>query len=210
VKTQFNTFAGEGKSIDKKKFQEDPNLNGMLGLFDFADRNSDGKIDKKEVEAALKALTTLIGCRADVTITDQGRGLFELLDRDGDGRLSPRELASAHTLIAGLDTNGDGLLDKTEVPKVIAAAAVPASAQVISATNGYFDGVTFANQPAVPRILTAGGAPEWFLKMDRNGDGDLSPREFLGPLELFRELDTDGDGLISVEEAKAYEKRRKK
>jgi hypothetical protein len=39
--------------------------------------------------------------------------------------------------------------------------------------------------------------------MDRNGDGDVSLREFLGPLELFRKLDRDGDGLISPDEARA-------
>ena len=43
--------------------------------------------------------------------------------------------------------------------------------------------------------------PAWFLKMDRNGDGDVSLREFLGPIELFRRLDRDGDGLISPAEA---------
>jgi hypothetical protein len=37
--------------------------------------------------------------------------------------------------------------------------------------------------------------------MDRNGDGELSPREFLGTSEEFRRLDTDGDGLISLAEA---------
>src|SRR6185437_4376532 len=44
----------------------------------------------------------------------------------------------------------------------------------------------------------------WFSKMDRNRDGDLSPREFLGTVEDFRKLDTDGDGLISVEEARQF------
>jgi hypothetical protein len=37
--------------------------------------------------------------------------------------------------------------------------------------------------------------------MDRNGDGDISQREFLGSRADFLRLDTDGDGLISVDEA---------
>jgi len=41
--------------------------------------------------------------------------------------------------------------------------------------------------------------------MDRNGDGDVSRREFLGSAEQFKRIDTDGDGLISVEEAERYD-----
>jgi hypothetical protein len=37
--------------------------------------------------------------------------------------------------------------------------------------------------------------------MDRNGDGDLSLREFMGTAEDFRRIDTDGDGLIDAAEA---------
>jgi hypothetical protein len=37
--------------------------------------------------------------------------------------------------------------------------------------------------------------------MDVNNDGDVSEREFLGSREDFKKIDTDGDGLISVEEA---------
>jgi hypothetical protein len=46
--------------------------------------------------------------------------------------------------------------------------------------------------------------------MDRNQDGDISPREFLGRDEDFRKLDTDGDGLISTAEAQQFEERSKK
>ena len=52
----------------------------------------------------------------------------------------------------------------------------------------------------------AGAGPLWFRKMDRNRDGDVSRREFLGTDSEFRKIDTDGDGLISLEEAMAAEK----
>jgi hypothetical protein len=37
--------------------------------------------------------------------------------------------------------------------------------------------------------------------MDRNNDGDLTWKEFLGPRYVFEELDTDHDGLIDAKEA---------
>jgi hypothetical protein len=52
---------------------------------------------------------------------------------------------------------------------------------------------------------SAARGPSWFRKMDRNQDGDLSRREWLGTEEEFRRLDADGDGLISAEEAQRGE-----
>jgi hypothetical protein len=46
--------------------------------------------------------------------------------------------------------------------------------------------------------------------MDRNRDGDVSRREWLGSEELFRQIDTDGDGLISAEEADRFDARYRK
>jgi hypothetical protein len=45
--------------------------------------------------------------------------------------------------------------------------------------------------------------------MDRNRDGDVSRKEWLGTDEEFRKIDTDGDGLISHEEAERYDKLRR-
>jgi hypothetical protein len=39
--------------------------------------------------------------------------------------------------------------------------------------------------------------------MDRNQDGDVSWREFLGPADTFVRLDSNGDTLIDADEAAA-------
>ena len=45
--------------------------------------------------------------------------------------------------------------------------------------------------------------PEWFTRMDRNGDGDVTLKEFLGEKPDFEKLDTNKDGFIEPAEAKA-------
>ena len=45
--------------------------------------------------------------------------------------------------------------------------------------------------------------------MDRNNDGDVSRREWLGTDEEFEAIDTDGDGLISIAEAIAFDAKKK-
>ena len=48
-------------------------------------------------------------------------------------------------------------------------------------------------------------APAWFVHMDRNNDGDISRREFLGDSRQFRAPDTNGDDFIDRAEALAVE-----
>ncbi len=202
VKTQFDQLAGDKKVIDRKQYSENPQLNEATALFDLGDRNADGKLTAEEVDDAVATLAPLIGCRVEVSVTDHGRGLFELIDTDGDSRLSPRELAAAASVLKALDRNADGLLDKNEVPRNFVVEAIPSSANAISFNQFYFDAAVFG-APAAPTVARANRAPDWFNKMDRNGDGDLSRREFLGPLDLFKKLDADGDGLLSADEARA-------
>jgi Ca2+-binding EF-hand superfamily protein len=163
-------------------------------MFELADRDGDGKLTEQELAAWFDLQEEGAGSMAVLTVTDHGRGLFELIDADGDGRLSVRELRGAWARLKPYARDGAGL----------ARADVPRRLQL---TLGLSQAAFVNRRPAA---RPAAQAPLWFRKMDRNGDGDLSPQEFLGSAEEFARLDRDGDGLISAEEARQAEVRRKK
>jgi Ca2+-binding EF-hand superfamily protein len=180
--------------------------------FKAMDADGDGKLYLKEVlaynarqkELRAKAAASCV----TVTMSDQGKGLFDLLDTNGDGRLSVREMRAAVKLIDRLDRDGDGCISVNEIPRRYSLTAKRGGSG-----GGNFSRavVAFAPgmQPSGPRPEPSAG-PLWFRKMDRNRDGDVSRREFLGTDEQFREIDTDGDGLISVKEAEAYDAKMRK
>ena len=184
-------------------------------LFKTMDRDGDGKLFEKEVLAYLDAYQDLQAAArascASVSVTTEGKGLFEMLDTNGDGRLSVREMRNAVKLLAELDRDGDGMISRAEIPRCSQATfrMGPAS-NGFSSQQGYaviLNDFSGSFSTGVPQPSKPPRGPEWFRKMDRNGDGDVSRREFLGTDAQFREIDTDGDGLISVEEAEAYDKK---
>ncbi|MBN9118587.1 MAG: EF-hand domain-containing protein, partial [Planctomycetes bacterium] len=191
---RFNELAKETGAVERKQLDgQIPNF----AFFDVADLNADGKVTAAEVAAALKALAPLARGRADVTFLDLGNGLFELLDRDGDGRLSPRELVESVAVLKPF-AGPDGTVGPKDLVRQF---------QVRAAIDPIPVGVLLGASRSAPADGPTGPAPPaWFTKMDRNGDGDVSLKEFVGPLELFRKLDRDGDGLISPAEALAAEK----
>ncbi len=56
----------------------------------------------------------------------------------------------------------------------------------------------------LPRAMPA-DAPAWMTAMDRNGDGELSRREFLGSSRQFAAIDRNADGVIDASEARDTE-----
>ncbi len=191
--------------LDRNEARQSPTFRD---LFTLMDADGDGKLFEKEMLAYLDHLADLQAeAMAAVVIlsgTDKSHGLFDLIDANRDGRLSLREMRNAVNLIKVLDRDGDGKISKTEFLRIYQLTlAHGANADRIALDE--IDGVRkrFTGAPD-PR------APLWFQKMDLNGDGDLSRREFLGTAQQFKEIDLDGDGLISVDEAIAFEKKRRR
>ncbi|MDY3557719.1 hypothetical protein R5W23_000247 [Gemmata sp. JC673] len=169
-------------------------------LFPLIDADGDGKVFEKELLAALDEIRPLAALAARglvaTNVTEAGHGLFGIIDADGNGQLSQRELRQLPKLAKHFATAKDGSFRLADVPQHLR--------------------VTFASHPAGPWMIEAPNdrsreprsavGPPWFQKMDRNRDGDVSRREFLGSEDDFRRLDRDGNGLIDTHEAEAASK----
>jgi Ca2+-binding EF-hand superfamily protein len=201
---QFKMAAGDQKYLDKQKIQENPYISFLFNVFDEADRNGDGKLTVEELEAFFNAITGGPGSQTYITIVDQGRSLFTLIDTNHDNRLSQREILNFAKNFSKIDKNGDGVIERSELPRQFRVSVSQGP------SNGGF-GRTFVNfRVAGNQLLgSTGRGPAWFQKMDRNKDGDVSLREWLGTPEEFKEVNEAGDGLISVDEAMKFDAKRK-
>jgi Ca2+-binding EF-hand superfamily protein len=175
----------------------DNNTRFFRGLFEMADRDGDGKLYEKELSHFLDVIGGGGSSFATLTIADHGPGLFELIDSNRDNRLSIRELRTAWDRIAPWDKEKVGAITRAQVPRQYQLTL----RQGPPDNNGRFRRAIVARNQGGMYPTAPGRGPLWFRKMDRNGDGDVSRREWLGSLEDFKKIDTDGDGLISAEEA---------
>ena len=197
--------------LDEKEAKASPFFGSS---FKAMDRDGDGKVTEQEFHTYLDFLADL-QARAkkacvSLVLTDESRGMFDLLDANRDGRLSVREMRAAPELLAKFDRQKKGFITAADLPR----------SYRVTVRSGPANGVTDEYSAILSRIYGGGSkdqeireptkGPLWFRKMDKNRDGDVSRREWLGSEEMFRQIDADGDGLISDEEAERFDAKNRK
>lgn len=189
---------------DKNGYLEFSELDRLAGAgvarqFARWDLDRDQKVYPHEMSEVIEQAQRLPWSRVKVVATIVASVDFELFDANSDGRLGAREIQYAGRRLMTLDRNHDGRVSSQEIPRSITLAVDRSIYQRPIAERK-------PDKSATPK--TTGGPaapvnPKWFMHMDRNGDGDVSIREFLGGSEQFKRIDTNADGFIDPQEARA-------
>lgn len=128
-----------------------------------------------------------------------GYPLLPLLDPNDDGRFTIRELRTLHTRLDHWDLDRNGSLTNDEVVSPIRVCIGNGAVVHRELAN-----IRSIQRENLPKTITG---PDWFARMDRNQDNDLTREEFPGTDEQFKALDSDGDRLISGNEAREFDTR---
>ena len=168
-------------------------------LFDAMDRDDDDRVFAEEMLAYVKAYTEPASTSCQVTLLDTGNGFFQILDQNADGRISIRELRECEESLLTVAA------DKPEInpSKLTKSFRI----EIQRGGVGLFGRVDRPSTETPAALIKPPSGPIWFQRMDRNGDGDLTWDEFLGPRDVFHQLDADQDNLIDESEAKKANKR---
>jgi Ca2+-binding EF-hand superfamily protein len=195
AKNQFNLLdVDQNGYLDRDELKN--NLRFQRGLFELIDTDDDGKIFWPEMERYVRSRAEAAATRCDIVLYDLGHGFFETLDLNHDGRIGLREVRAAPATLFAMRKPGKTVLRPTDPPRRLHLEVIRGSFQLFG-TGGMGES-TLPKMAVQPRVPVG---PIWFQRMDRNMDGDVSWKEFLGPRHVFEELDADHDGLIDPKEA---------
>lgn len=164
--------------------------------FAMVDANGDGMVMRAELKQYLEVSAALAQAALVLTVSDDAKTLFEILDTDLDNRLNVRDFRKGAAEMNKFDHDQDERLATSDLRSKYGFTVTLARPEQFQDP-----GTMMRPQARQPRIRTMTAGPTWFRKMDRNQDGDLTWREFLGTRADFDRIDADGNGLIDLNEA---------
>lgn len=174
---------------------------GQPGQHPKLDANGDGVID-----------------RAEAAKSPRFAEQFDKFDTNHDGKLTADERPKHRgrgegrggrggDMLAKLDTNGDGVIDRAE------AAKAPRLSEHFDKLDTNHDGkISVDERPKGHGGRHGPGGPggdrgQRMAQLDKNGDGKFSREELAGHermLSRFADIDANKDGFVTREEMKAY------
>jgi Ca2+-binding EF-hand superfamily protein len=186
---QFQNVLGDQTELTLHQIRQDPGLGGLSGLAPIADHNGDERLSLAELQSFIELVTAALRSQIWVTMTDRSGNLFGVLDANMDGRLGVLELAQV-TDVLGVEETIQALPQQFQI--TLGAAPIRSWGGMLVPS--------LPKQGAAP-VTGEPTGPKWFQALDRNRDGIVSGREFVGPPEAFERLDSNRDGMISRAEA---------
>lgn len=158
--------------------------------FEAADLDGNGKLFQDEIVTILEQRNMVSRNQLSIRADDQDDALLPSVDLNSDGRIDSREIARIGESLLALDHNDDGRLELHELRGTMMVGVVRGGNRGQVQPND-----TTYQVPTVDR-KNSESTPRWFIGMDRNRDGGISWREFLGARTQFDELDANSDGFV--------------
>ncbi len=190
---QFNALDGDANGyLSPDEVAEQ--IRFIRDLFDLMDADGNDKVFGDEMKEYVRMRAEPAASTCKVNLYDTGNGFFMALDTNADGRVSERERRQAARSLAQLDRDGQAGIAQSEPVRHFHIEFVRGSFQLFGPSEQLL-----AQTPAFQQRTPSG--PIWFQRMDRNNDGDLTWNEFLGPRDVYHDLDADHDDLLDPSEA---------
>jgi Ca2+-binding EF-hand superfamily protein len=158
-------------------------------------------------------------------------GLLKTFDKSKDGMLQRDEWKEMKAEHQGADSNGDGTITQEELTARITSYSSGSGSYAASAgTSNPGGSLSYGKKPRGGADKTAStekksyrfltpterlpkGMPDWFVKNDADGDGQIMMAEYAASFTEsiaaeFAKYDLDGDGIITPNECLAVDKKK--
>ncbi len=189
LKIELTTSQPETSRLTIEGFSEE-----FAGLKDSAKKNpSSLTLNFPSFNLEFLAAQGTSSDQISIGAVNDGYAMLQEIDPNGDGRFSIRELRQLNERLAAFDQNSDSTIgsDETHPTFRVCFGLGPTAHQPLA----------LLREINSPGMATQEPGPDWFTEMDKNKDYDLTRQEFPGTDEQFKQLDVDGDELISSAEA---------